>query len=94
MAEDTCDLLPYVRWDRLCIAPECLTVFGWIKRPDAHEDFVTIFVYSNGKETEYMTSSKKYSLDIFKRLNNGSGRGHRNCKRVEHELKVKNPIKL
>lgn len=88
--------LPFVRWDRFCIADDRTeSIFGWIDRPqDAYKDFIVLYIDKDGGVDSYMTSSARYSLDIYKRLNDGNGRGHRNCRRVEHYFPAKGAIKL
>lgn len=92
-----CNEFPFVRWDRFVEwfdEGRGYTVAGWIARDDGKSDFITLDFYSGGR-IDYMTSSKQYSLEIFKILNAGDGRGHRNCKRVEEHFRgVKNAIKL
>lgn len=93
--EKTLNKLPFVRWDRMCDADGILTIFGWIDREkDPYKDFVSIDFFADGDWDTFMTSSSKYSLTIFKLLRNSDGRGHRNCKRVEHIFDVHNPIVL
>lgn len=96
-AQKIMDQLPFVRWDRFCFVGKSFkagfTCYGWIDRAkDAYKDFVEIYFLPDG-EVEYMTSSAKHSLVIF-RILYGNGRGHRKCKRIEHFFDVHNPIKL
>lgn len=90
--ESTLNSLPFVTWDRFVDFPEGLEVYGWIEREDAHEDFISIYFFTNGY-VEYSTSSAKYSLKICKILFK-TEKGHTDCKRVEHYLKVKKSVKL
>lgn len=94
--ERTLDSLPYVKWDRFCeFSRGEYSFFGWIDREqDSYKDFVTADFDRNGDNLYYMTSSAKYSLDLFKRLGDGTGHGHRNCKRVEDFFSAKTAIKL
>lgn len=97
LIETHLDLLPYVRWDRFILwgrkIESGVTVYGWIDREDQYKDWVCLHFDIDG-DVNYETSSARYSLDIFKRLNNGDGRGHRRCKRVEHFFKARRAIKL
>lgn len=83
----------FVMWDRFCTSGMEVTVFGWIERKDAYKDFVVFYFVGNELDS-YMTSSKKYSLILYKMINDGNGRGHINCKRVEDSFKINNSIKL
>jgi hypothetical protein len=91
--EETCNKLPYVRWDRFVEWTGGLTVTGWIDRTDAYKDFVCVDFYRDGR-IDFMTSSAKYSLDLYKRITGGSGHGHRKCKRIEEHFAVDNAIHL
>lgn len=89
-----------VKWDRFVEGKttaglDFIEVYGWIKREkDKYKDFVSLSLYSDGKNGSYLTSSAKYSLPIYKALNRGVGMGHRKCIRVEHRFRIKNSIKL
>lgn len=87
----------FVRWDRFT-SDNGLTVFGWIDRPHDdkpdRKDFIMISFTAKGESDWFMTSSARYSLEIYKMLNDDDGRGHRNCKRVENYFDIKNAIRL
>lgn len=88
---------PYVSWDRFVYyktgsGKRAVSIYGWIKRPDTHEDFLIFDIKEDGSMS-YQTSSKAWSLKIYKKLN-GDGYGHQNCKRVEHFFPVRNAIRL
>lgn len=94
MVEKTLEQYPFVRWDRFTGGEGSITAFGWIDRPqDAYKDFMVLY-FEKGEVDSYMTSSARYSLEIYKIMNSGSGRGHHNCKRVEKHFRIKNSIKL
>lgn len=98
---------PFVRWDRFVMWGKTLnggiTVSGWIDREDNYKDYICLDIYSDssvsspdgkteGIYTDFMTSSAKYSLPIFKILNEGSGKGHHNCKVIKDYFNVKNHV--
>lgn len=84
---------PMVSWDRFVRFSDGISAFGWIQREDAYKDFMIIDFDKSGDLVYYMTSSKRYSLPLYKIIN-GTGRGHTKCRRVEHAFRIKNSIKL
>lgn len=89
---------PFVQWDRFVYVDDGprigICAYGWIDRKnDAYKDFFCLDIYTNG-EVLYITSSKKYSLQICKIITGGDGKGHTNCKRIEDHFDIPNCIKL
>ena len=86
--------LDFVQWDRYTESKEHITLFGWIKREDKHEDFVIITYWPDKNDINYSfswkTSSKKYSEIISRILNTD----HVPCKRIEDDFNIPNVIKL
>lgn len=87
--------LPFVQWDRFWENEGGICVFGWIKRPDTHEDYVELRYNRKDDQGnfdfEYSTSSAKYSKEIGRLL---GFTGHVDCRRVEWEFNIPNMIKL
>lgn len=73
---------PEVRWDRYTEAGKERCFYGWIERADGRFDFLEI-LFMGAKVDSYMTSSRQYSLDFYKRIY-GDEEGHIDCKRVEN----------
>lgn len=68
-----------VYWDRFSVVQKnWYSFFGWIKRPDTHEDFV-VFDIVDDMPYSINTSSAQYSEDFAHRIN----QGHAPCRRVE-----------
>lgn len=82
-------IFPEVNWDRWSGELEDLTVFGWIKREDTHEDYVELSI-ENGEPISISTSSAKYSAKFCERLEFT----HSDCKRVENYFNIPNVIRL
>lgn len=82
---------PEVMWDRWSGLPpyQSVCIFGWIKRPDSHEDYIELGFWEG--EPDYVsTSSARYSADFAHRLNFT----HADCQRVEDWFNVPNAVKL
>lgn len=92
-----------VKWDRFVMWGKTfsggITVSGWIDREDSYKDYICLDIYTDSSvsapdakigrmNVDYMTSSAKYSLLMFKILNDGKGFGHRKCRRVEDYFDV------
>jgi len=79
--------LDFVEWDRFTEFKDengqrVTRVFGWIDRPDEHEDFVQLEFLESGREIICLgTSSKRYSQKIAEILPGGDE--HVECQRVE-----------
>lgn len=81
--------LDFVKWDRY-FGKENLIFYGWIKRKDTHEDFVSIEFDNEGNYVTHGTSSSEYSKKISEILS----AGHSECKRVEDFCDIPNVIKM
>ena len=92
--------LPFVEWDRFTVnnfdnGVMLLNVYGWIDRPDDHEDFVLLQVYPKKPDVwGYITSSDEYTEEIYEILFDEEPDGHNPCRRVEHTLDVDNCVRL
>lgn len=95
MIEDDLLKLDFVQWDRFLEKDNGIVVYGWIKRPDSHEDYVQLnYTGSEGEyELEYTTSSKLFSKEIAKRLNIDI-EDHTDCQRIESTFKIHNMIRI
>jgi hypothetical protein len=83
-----------VRWDRFVTGLYSWSIYGWIKRADAHEDFLVLDFSAdvNGSlEIWWLTSSKRYDAKIKSILDT---QGTCRCKRVEHYFDIPNAIRL
>jgi hypothetical protein len=96
----TLNQLGFVEWDRLGEfrnedGNRVTRVFGWIDRPDRHEDFVHLEFAEAGKSVLFLgTSSKMYSQKINEILY-GESSSHIECQRVENRFsKLENKIQI
>ena len=80
--------LPFVKWDRYTAN----SYYGWIDREDSYKDFVVISFYGIN-DIGYITSSVKYDEKVGTLLGIADDERHP-CKRIEHQFKLKNCIKL
>lgn len=87
---------PYIRWDRFIRDGMRITAYGWIDRAtDAYKDFVTFEFDSKGRVMDFLTSSARYSQDIFDRLYGDDGVSeHTDCERIEDQFDIPNSIHL
>jgi len=98
LIKEDMEKMPFVQWDRFIvnIKEGKIDLYGWIKRKDAHEDFV-LLCYEDEAENRwklsYSTSSKKYDKKIFKILKCDGGKPNK-CERVEDFFKIKNCVRL
>lgn len=90
--EETCNQFPFVTWDRFVEWPDWkdglgVTVSGWIEREDQYKDYMVLDFFDDGT-VEYMTSSAKYSQEIWNMLYGiNLASKHTDCKRVEDHFK-------
>ena len=89
--------LDFVAWDRFTIGEwngECVSVYGWIDRPDEHADFILVIFWPEKEELYFTTSAARYTDVIYHRLIGGNPDEHEPCHRVEDAFGVPNSIKL
>jgi len=90
----------FVDWDRFTVAYQSdwpgpvVTVYGWIEREDAHEDFVHLVFYTAEQNIDFTTSSDEFSERIHEVLIDEPAREHNPCKRVERHFNVQNAVVL
>jgi hypothetical protein len=90
----TLERFSFVQWDRFVAGRKNWSFYGWIARSDAHEDFLILDFWANGKgklDIWFLTSSKRYDAQIKRILNQETGLL---CKRVEHYFDIPNAIRL
>jgi len=92
------EALDFVTWDRFTAGSwseelDYITVYGWIDRPDSHEDYVEIVYWDNGHRM-FTTSSEKHTEDIFEELFDEPLENHNDCKRVENAVNIDNVVEL
>ncbi len=87
----------FVDFDRFTVGDwageQYVNVYGWIERPDDHEDFVLIIFWPEREELYFTTSSAEHSEEVQKCLF-GTTEGHNECHRVEDSFNVSNAIEL
>jgi len=89
--------LEMVTWDRFVVGADpargqVIRVYGWIDRPDSHEDFVLVRFYpeTDNHRRGFTTSSATYSPQIAERL---FGEHVENeCQRVERHADIDNVV--
>lgn len=98
----------FVTWDRYVVQDNPwfadsnqfnVTVYGWIARDDAHEDFVTVRFHPEHEPRwfEYTTSSEKYTNEfarVWFDVEPAENDGHAGCRRVEDVFELDNVIEL
>jgi hypothetical protein len=96
----TLNQIDFVEWDRLTEfrnndGNRVTRVFGWIDRPDRHEDFVHLEFAEAGKSVLFLgTSSKMYSQKINEIIH-GESAEHTDCQRVENRFhNLENKIEI
>jgi phage anti-repressor protein len=98
--QSTLDQLDFVEWDRFIEfknddGNRITRVFGWIDRPDEHEDFVHLEFVEAGKSVLFLgTSSKMYTQKINEILY-GESNTYLECHRVENRFStLENKIQI
>jgi hypothetical protein len=92
--KETLARFSFVRWDRFVVGRKSWSFYGWIKRKDAHEDFLILEFSADSKgklDIWFLTSSKRYDAQIKRILRQKTGL---RCKRVEHYFDIPNAIQL
>jgi len=99
---DALSRLDMVEWDRYVeghdpnTIGEYVNVYGWIDRPDSHEDFVLLRFMPDYSPTliAFTTSSDEYTEEIHERIYGEAADGHVACQRVEDAFDVPNVVEL
>lgn len=89
--------LEFVEWDRFTTGEWnglCVSVYGWIDRPDDHEDFVLVIFWPEEEELYFTTSAADYSTEIYQHLVGVNPGEHDRCHRVEDAFDIPNSIGL
>lgn len=89
----------FVDWDRFIAFTRndtfMVEVYGWIDRPDSHEDFVWTQFYPDSETMEYTTSSDEYSEELTRIwFGEDAVEGHNSCRRVEDTFEIENVVNL
>lgn len=89
----------FVDWDRYVVDKRdgylMVEVYGWIDRPDSHEDFVWTRFWPSNEYFEYTTSSDEYSEDLTRIwFGEDAVDGHNECRRVEDAFDIPNMVEL
>ena len=76
-----------VEWDRYCESGNHYDVYGWIRRRDGQRDFVLLHfditaLPGRKLDVNFVTSSAKYSEEIYKFIFDGETEGHNSCIRI------------
>ena len=89
--EELLTSLYFVRWDRYVEFDDTVIIYGWIRRHDVLEDFVTLQV---SPTIDYVTSSAKYS-PIINKILGFSDEEHETskCQLVEDVFNIPNMIR-
>lgn len=87
---------PDVNWDRFVSIPSLLSkkiiVYGWIKRPDTHEDFLITNINISKRRIDSVMSSSPNKT--FERILVGQSIHSIDCERIEWFLNIPNMIRL